>query len=96
MSDLQREKERKEKWGKDWIDYWKPLLLTDGELDEQKIKNEMSDLVFIFEQVGEVYCHLTGNKLSKPMYYADTIITAHDDMVTELVNERVKEELESV
>ena len=71
----------KDNWNKEWREFWKPLLLTKGKFDEKKIKAEMHDLVFIYEQVGEVYCYITGNKLSKPMYYAKTII---DEFETEV------------
>lgn len=63
-------------------EYWLPLLKTDGEWDEQKIKNELHDLVFVLKQVSEVYEHITGGKLSKPMYYAEVIIAQHDDALT--------------
>lgn len=60
-------------------DYWLPLLKTDGEWDETKIRAELHDLVFVLNQVSEVYLHITGGKLSKPMYYADVIKAQHDD-----------------
>ena len=70
----------------DW-DYWKDLLQTNGDWDEQKIKNELHDLAFIMEQVGEVYMALTGGKLSKPMYYARTIIQEHEQACMDAVND---------
>ncbi len=81
----------KPSWEERFKTFWKPLLKTNGKWDEKKISDELHDLVFIYEQVGEVYCHLTGNLLSKPMYYAGTIITAHDDLVTELVEDEIEE-----
>ncbi len=61
-------------WERDWKENWLPLLFSDGELDVEKIKNEMHDLVFIFKQVSKVYDAITGGKLSKPMYFSDVII----------------------
>lgn len=69
--DVEKEAER------EWKRIWKPLLYTKGKLDIKKIKNEMMDLIFIYVQVGKVYCELTGHRLSKPMYYAGTIIAEH-------------------
>lgn len=70
----------------DWK-YWKPFLQTKGKWSERKIRNEMHDLVFVYEQVGKVYMELTGGKLSKPMYYADTIIQEHEQACMDAVEE---------
>lgn len=83
-----------QQWGQEWNELWKPLLLTNGEFDETKIKNEMHDLVFIFNQVSEVYMYITGGLLSKPMYYASVIKQKFDDAVNEAAEEQTSEELE--
>jgi len=83
--------DEKRDFDSEFEEHWKPLLLTDGEWDEEKIKNEMSDLVFIYKQISEVYCHITGGQLSKPMYYADVIIRQHDDAITKAVDEALQE-----
>lgn len=70
---------------------WLPLLKTDGQWDEQKIRAELHDLVFIYHQVGEVYEHITNGKLSKPMYYADVIKAQFDDAVNRAVEEQLAE-----
>jgi hypothetical protein len=96
--------ERHEQWDKEfneeWMDYWIPLITDDnGYLDPQKIKNEMQDLIFIYNQVAEVYCYITGNQLSKAMYYADEITTAYDDELNKLIREdraRIVKELRKV
>lgn len=80
-------KEETKKWNKGWKEFWMPLLTTNGAFDEEKIKNEMHDLVFIYEQVGKVYCELTGNLLSKPMHYAETIIDLHNEEVNKSYDE---------
>lgn len=63
--------------------YWLPLLKTKGMWDEQKIKNELHDLLFIYKQVAETYEYITGGQLSKAMYYADVIKTKYDDEVND-------------
>jgi len=87
--------EREEKWDKEfneeWRDLWLPLITTEGYVDCQKVKNEMQDLVFVYKQVAEVYCYITGNQLSKAMYYADEIKKAFDDEVQEQVQRYCKE-----
>jgi len=57
---------------------WKPLLYTKGQLDIKKISKEMRDLIFVYTQVAEVYRYITGGLLSKPMYYAGTIISEYE------------------
>ena len=91
MNNTEREEAWNKEFNQEWNDMWQSLIMTDGELDIQKIKNELQDLVFIYKQVAEVYCYITGNQLSKPMYYADTIIKAFDDEV----QEQVQQELEN-
>ena len=68
-------------WDQAWTEYWRPLLVTDGVLDDVKIENEMHDLVFIYQQVSEVYEAVTGGNLSKPMYYAKTIIDLYHEQL---------------
>lgn len=83
------EDEFENKWEEDWEQFWKPLLLTKGQWDEKKIKNELHDLAFIFEQIGEVYMYITAGKLSKPMYYASVIKQEFDQALMDSVNEEV-------
>ena len=47
--------------------------------DERKIKNELHDLDFVVDQIGKIYCELTGGLLSKPMYHAETILEEHNE-----------------
>ena len=68
-----------EEFEKSYEDFWKPLITTEGYIDEQKVKNELHDLVFCHNQISEVYCELTGGQLSYANYYADDIITAIED-----------------
>lgn len=78
-----KKKEIEKEWETSWKEIWLPCLLTKGKPDMKKIKKEIYDLWFIYKQVGHVYCELTGNKLSKPMYYAETIIAEHENQCNE-------------
>ena len=71
--------ENNKNWDKKFKEFWKPLLTIDGKYDEQKIKNEMHDLDFATDQISELYMELTGGRLSKPMYYAQTILQEHNE-----------------
>lgn len=85
------EEEYKKEAEKDYEEYWKPLLLTYGNFDEYKIKSEMMDLIFVFKQISKVYSTITGGLLSKPMYYADTIIEQYEDQISAAYDEGYKE-----
>lgn len=61
--------------------------------DNKSLRDDMADYSFIVEQVAKVYCHITNNQLSKANYEADVVITCSDDVITELVEERVKERI---
>ncbi len=87
-------RDRDEATDKDVEDYWLPLLKTGGQWDEQKIRAELHDLVFVANQVSALYDHVSGGKLSKPMYYADVIKAEFDDAVNKAYEEgaaRVRE-----
>lgn len=72
-------------WNKEWETFWKPLLMTNGKFDEEKIKNEIHDYDFIIEQLPKVYCEVTGGLLSKHFYQAETVISAFEDYVDLLI-----------
>lgn len=79
---MNKEKDKFNKdWDSEWENHWKKFLITKGKFNEQKIKNEMHDLVFCYTQVGKVYQELTGGLLSKHNYYADTIITKYEEEI---------------
>ncbi len=62
-----------------WQEFWKPICTKEsGEVDLEQIKKELADFYFAMQEVPKVYCHITGNKLSKIMYRAETVIEAAD------------------
>lgn len=81
-------RERDDATCQDVEEYWLPLLKTDGRWDEQKIRNELHDLVFVLNQVSALYDHVSNGRLSKPMYYADVIKAEFDDAVTKASEEQ--------
>lgn len=72
--------------------FWKEIY-PEG-MSAQDIDKELSDLEFVSQQLSEVYMHVTGGVLSKPMYYAEVINALHDDFVTNTVNEYLEEQKE--
>ena len=76
---MRNRKSTKEIW-----DYWSEFILNeDGSVNIDKLKNELSDLDFIADQIGTVYCEITGGMLSKPFYYAETIISEYHKQLEE-------------
>lgn len=79
-----------------WDD-WKSLIYTDGKLDEEKVKNELMDYGFLLEQVPKVYDAVTGGKLSKTNYHAQTIIAGYKEQFDDYVHkDDIRDALESL
>jgi len=73
----------KKDYNYDWDNFWKSICCNkDGSLNLTQIKKELSDFYYVMQQVPKVYCHITGGKLSKLMYSAETIISEADDLIT--------------
>lgn len=67
--------------------FWKELVTDEnGFFDPQAVKNELHDYYFMIEQATKVYCHVSGDKASNPMIYADTINTLHDETVEDAIH----------
>ena len=77
-------------------DFWKEIIYKDGKLDEEQMFKELSDFRFVMHNVSKVYDHVTGGKLSKIMYTAETVIAEADDLLTKTVEEDVKEATEEL
>lgn len=70
----------KRDYQKEWEDFWKDICTDDnGNLNLDQVKRELSDYSFILEQLPTIYCHITGDTLSKPFYDAKTIINLADE-----------------
>lgn len=57
---------------------------------------DLRDIGFVVEQVSKVYDVITGGRLSKPMYYAETVIAVADDRSNEEIEELLREQRESL
>ncbi|MCX2829134.1 hypothetical protein ORL93_26045 [Bacillus sp. DHT2] len=61
---------------KRWEEFWKPIVMKDGQVDIEQVKKELSDYKYMLEQVPQVYEELAG--LSKPLTSAKSVIAAHE------------------
>lgn len=69
-----------------WDDFWAPLVTNeDGSLNLDQIKRELADWHFAMGEVAEVYCHVTGDALSKPSYFASDVIAAADEHTSQRI-----------
>lgn len=85
---------RKESVEEQWDSFWKPIVTNeDGTINIEQVKKELYDFSFVMEQVPKVYCHITGSRMSKVMYHADTVIAVADDYFQEQLEEAVKDEV---
>lgn len=81
---------------KDWKEFWKKIVCdSDGNIDVEQLKKELSDFRFLMDQASRVYEHVTAGGCSRIDYSADTIIQVHDANKIEEFEEWLKEELES-
>jgi hypothetical protein len=63
-----------------WDNFWKDIVTNpDGTVNLEQVKKELSDFLFVMGEVPKVYCHITGDRMSKIMYHADAVITQADD-----------------
>ena len=60
-------------------DHWKSLVEIEGILDMDAVKRELHDYWTFMQSVSEVYCHVTGSRISKPNTCAKAVIDAADD-----------------
>ena len=73
-----------------WNRIWKEICMTeDGQINLEQIKRELFDFSFIMHEVATVYCHITGNRMSKPNYHANTVIDVMNE-VQDLEREQQK------
>lgn len=74
-----------------WRDFWADIVAPHGVIDISKVKLELSDFHGLLEEVPKVYMHVTGGRISKPHTLAREVISVHDDYISELVGDEIKD-----
>jgi hypothetical protein len=78
----------------DYEEFWKAIVENpDGTLDKDKVMRELHDYRFMLHEVPKVYCHITGNRISKPNTFAHEVTAAADDVAQEDADIHALEEL---
>ncbi|MED1781997.1 hypothetical protein P4V43_09235 [Brevibacillus fortis] len=63
----------------DWEEFWKEICINpDGSINLDQIKRELSDYRMVMKTGSEVYCHITGNAISKVNTRVSAIISEAD------------------
>jgi hypothetical protein len=64
--------------------FWTEDVYPDGVTAEQ-LADELIDYAMILKNVGRVYCHVTGGKVSKANTDAEVVCALADDFINEIV-----------
>ena len=65
---------------KEW-EFWKTIICSeDGTINVDQLKLELRDYSLMLGEVPYVYSDVTGGMLSKPHYYADSVIKKGTDI----------------
>jgi hypothetical protein len=61
-----------------WQSFWKDICENaDGTLNIEQIKKELADYKVCLDEVSKVYDDITGGRLSKPLYKAETVLAEY-------------------
>lgn len=61
-------------------EFWKGIVCNeDGTINIDQLKKELCDFSVMINEVPKVYCEVTGNAMSKPLYYADDVIAMFNE-----------------
>lgn len=82
----------------DWDNFWKEIVCNeDDTINVEQLKKELSDFSLLMHNVSIVYCHVTGNAISKPLTDPETVCAVSDDSykqaVIEQAHEYIKEDI---
>lgn len=56
---------------------WKSIVIKKGEIDAEQVKLELSDYYHLMTRIAEVYCEVSGGRLSKPTHMAESILSEY-------------------
>jgi len=79
---------------KEYEDFWKEIVETDGVMDIDKVKRELSDFSKLIENIPLVYDHITNGQVSKPLTDPNVVIALHDDIRTKDIDEAIQEHID--
>lgn len=70
--------------------FWDEIILNDdGSVDLEAVYAELHDYKFLMDQATRVYWDITCGQMSKPNYYASSVIQVADECVEKQVRDEV-------
>ena len=72
-------------------EFWKPILFKDGMIDVDQLKKELYDFHTLIDNVSKVYCHITGNQVSKSLTDPDVVCSLADEYYNEIYLEHIED-----
>lgn len=79
---------------KTWSDFWQPIVAPTGHIDLEQLKKELSDYFVFMDSCSEVYCHVTGGRISKVNTDPKTVCAEADEYYNEIALEYAADETE--
>ena len=76
---------------KEYEDFWKDIVEKDGEINLDQVKKELYDFSWMNTEVPKVYDHVTTGRISKPNTKAFEVISVHDEIRSNKIDEAFKE-----
>lgn len=67
-----------------WLEFWAPIVAETGIVDMKQVKRELYDYWQVMERVPQVYCHITGDQVSKILTDAAVVMSLADDNYSRL------------
>jgi hypothetical protein len=95
QAEIQRNQEESEAIDKNFKEFWMPLISTNGVFDLDKLALELWDYYRFMLSAAEVYCHITGNLISKVNTCASAVISVADDRIEDLIEEAIDDQFQS-
>ncbi len=71
----------------DYEDFWKEIVETNGFVNIDQVKRELSDYLILLDNVPKVYEHVTGGLVSKPLTDPYLVQRLADEYYSELFKE---------
>lgn len=65
-------------------EFWAPIVEADGRLDIEQVKRELYDFWQAMQMVPKVYCHITGNRVSKILTDSNVVCSLADEYYAQI------------
>jgi len=67
-------------------EFWVDIVGLDLN-DHEQVKKELFDFSQLINNISKVYCHITGNQISKPLTDPDVVCSVADEYYNEICHD---------